>query len=233
MKSAFPTECRDGRSARARSVSIGLVFMVLLSRPVTGLSNRIFMGPAAGDDSKKGLTRRPTAVGCSAYRAEKRIGRLRMNCPKCEKPLEKKTLQSVKVDACPSCSGSWFDAKELAYLVKTWKDLPDLKKGKPDKWREAPFNCPKCGVRLIEFYYDREADTILVEMCEKCRGIWLDDSELQRINLLQRDRNMQETSPEHYYLKRRYMNIPMGVWIVLLLFILFAVMALFYYVLKS
>ncbi|MBI2213192.1 MAG: zf-TFIIB domain-containing protein [Acidobacteria bacterium] len=41
-----------------------------------------------------------------------------MNCPKCGMELKEVEYQTIKVDYCASCGGSWFDAGEIEQLLK-------------------------------------------------------------------------------------------------------------------
>lgn len=39
-----------------------------------------------------------------------------LDCPVCQRPMETATHQAVRLDACRSCKGVWFDHSELASL---------------------------------------------------------------------------------------------------------------------
>jgi Zn-finger nucleic acid-binding protein len=55
---------------------------------------------------------------------------------------------------------------------------------------EVPMNCPRCHDSVL-FEIDR--DTITIDRCDRCRGIWLDRGELEK--LLARGKD--ESSPRH------------------------------------
>ena len=40
-----------------------------------------------------------------------------MKCPKCGNELHTVDLHGVKIDTCPTCSGTWLDAGELDHLL--------------------------------------------------------------------------------------------------------------------
>ena len=42
---------------------------------------------------------------------------LDLNCPKCDGTLVETDYEGIKVDVCNKCSGTWFDAGELAQIV--------------------------------------------------------------------------------------------------------------------
>jgi len=109
-----------------------------------------------------------------------------MLCPICKKiKLEQIILSGVEVDYCPKCLGLWFEEEELR-LAKDYKDN-DLKWLDIDLWKdEKKFKislgqklCPKDQLPLYETEY---ADsTIRVDLCNTCKGVWLDRGEFQKI----------------------------------------------------
>lgn len=42
---------------------------------------------------------------------------LQLNCPKCDGTLVETDYENIKIDVCNKCSGTWFDAGELAQIV--------------------------------------------------------------------------------------------------------------------
>lgn len=42
---------------------------------------------------------------------------LDLQCPKCDGTLIEADYENIKIDVCSKCSGSWFDAGELAQIV--------------------------------------------------------------------------------------------------------------------
>ena len=40
-----------------------------------------------------------------------------LQCPKCDGQLVETDYESVKIDVCNKCAGTWFDAGELAQVV--------------------------------------------------------------------------------------------------------------------
>ena len=45
-----------------------------------------------------------------------------MQCPRCEGKLVETDFENIKIDVCDSCSGTWFDAGELAQIVEKEND---------------------------------------------------------------------------------------------------------------
>jgi ribosomal protein L37AE/L43A len=46
-----------------------------------------------------------------------------------------------------------------------------------DAAREAAIHCPKCDGRLAEM----KVEDVVIDRCEKCKGVWLDAGELERL----------------------------------------------------
>lgn len=42
---------------------------------------------------------------------------LDLQCPKCDGTLIETDYEDIKIDMCNKCSGTWFDAGELAQIV--------------------------------------------------------------------------------------------------------------------
>lgn len=42
---------------------------------------------------------------------------LHLKCPKCDGTLVETDYENIKVDVCNKCSGTWFDAGELAQVI--------------------------------------------------------------------------------------------------------------------
>lgn len=109
-----------------------------------------------------------------------------MNCPNCIKTkLEEIVLYNTEVNYCSKCMGFWFEQDELRQTkdekdqAYSWLDIDlwnDQKKFKLGVGRKA---CPKDGVPLYEVRYG-DSD-IKVDVCEQCRGIWLDRGEFKKI----------------------------------------------------
>lgn len=81
------------------------------------------------------------------------------------------------MDICPTCSGLWCEAHELASLVGTADDLPPTADLRVDGLRAA---CPACDVSMTRRFYSQSRQ-VMVDRCPDCRGIWLDDNELSDI----------------------------------------------------
>jgi len=107
------------------------------------------------------------------------------NCPRCTAGLETVSVGGVTVDGCGGCVGVWFDHRELTAMARTQAArLADLEErfpaGAPAAGAAAP-QCPACRSALRAFEFPH-APGIPLHGCPSCRGIWVDDGELQAIH---------------------------------------------------
>ena len=106
-----------------------------------------------------------------------------MNCPKCEDAkLIATTVREVEVDRCPDCRGVWFDENELAQLTRlTTSELRSLQSQKVDESHNSKRgDCPRDGEAMLRVISPRN-ESVVIDTCVKCGGIWLDDGELAKI----------------------------------------------------
>lgn len=123
-----------------------------------------------------------------------------MNCPKCVGKLGKVTVKlneayrsekmkgeglvtELELDQCFVCNGVWFDAGELEkYLAEkiTIVDSPPIGK-KLEKELDAKIGkCPRCGIDMVKKPAPKDP-SITIDACEQCKGIWLDSTEIDRL----------------------------------------------------
>ena len=108
-----------------------------------------------------------------------------MECLNNHGELEKTLFNNVEVDYCPTCLGVWFEQDELRFAkdekdkqlnwldVDLWRDKGRFQIGKIRKV------CPSCRMPLYEVNYDDSK--IKVNLCNLCKGIWLDRGEFKQI----------------------------------------------------
>ena len=104
-----------------------------------------------------------------------------MHCPTCRtSELEPGRPPGLEVtpDQCPSCNGIWLERRELATLTDPAGADLRIAPGA----RVSRRACPRCRKALRSFYYPQTLVTI--DMCGRCRGIWLDKGELKEIKVL-------------------------------------------------
>ncbi len=126
-----------------------------------------------------------------------------MLCPICKIELEKAIFYGVEVDYCPRCLGVWFEEDELR-LAKdekdknlNWLDVDIWKDASKFKINKGIRMCPSCRVPLYEVYYGDSG--IIIDVCNLCKGVWLDRGEFKKIIEYLRKKADEEIL--HHYLK--------------------------------
>lgn len=117
-----------------------------------------------------------------------------MNCPNCQGELTAVTYEGIQVETCPGCEGEWLDADELGKIVR----IREAKfneaecralaaatpvKGVKLKDVDRDLTCPKCGGTTDPVHYGGDSG-IIIDRCTVCNGLWLDGSELEKIQAL-------------------------------------------------
>jgi len=110
-----------------------------------------------------------------------------IRCPGCRKVFLKKFADGsgLEIDSCPSCYGMWFDADELARFLKSdplkrrflWDEAVEPLQSVGYVMSTRARICPRCQVAMQETLFGG----VSLDLCGRCKGIWLDDGELQRI----------------------------------------------------
>ncbi|MCC7531095.1 MAG: Bax inhibitor-1 family protein [Candidatus Melainabacteria bacterium] len=101
-------------------------------------------------------------------------------CPKCKSYMFPGRKKGVQIDCCSNCNGVWLDRGELATITQTGKDIPDAE---PMSKTQTNFSCPRCGSNLNEQPYAAN-NSLLIDSCTGCCGVYLDKGELEKIQLL-------------------------------------------------
>ena len=126
-----------------------------------------------------------------------------MDCPKCavgklnEITVRTNTLYrspvlqgegvnvDLTLDQCFVCNGVWFDAGELKkYLAEhiTIVNSPEIDQSLMQEADQKVAKCPYCQVEMVKKKAPEDS-RITVDFCEKCQGVWLDTTELDRLEL--------------------------------------------------
>jgi Zn-finger nucleic acid-binding protein len=91
-------------------------------------------------------------------------------------------VKGVTLERCSSCSGIWFDARELRQLLaEDAQHVASLRRGavKEELAGRKGF-CPRDGSELLRVYSSIDRSVIL-DACGDCRGIWLDSGEFEKL----------------------------------------------------
>jgi Zn-finger nucleic acid-binding protein len=126
-----------------------------------------------------------------------------MQCPNCSISVEQALVAGVEVDYCPRCYGLWFQEHELE-LAKDAKDR-HLRWLDIDLWKhEEKFQVTRgnraCPADRMPLYEVRYGDSnIKVDVCNICKGIWLDRGEFIEIITYLQEKGEYEVM--HHYIK--------------------------------
>lgn len=110
-----------------------------------------------------------------------------MRCPACLHPLHRFKAGTVTLDGCDGgCGGIWFDHKELAKVTrKHSKAVTKIADIRPDPKVRVHDNdireCPKCDAVTLEKKLYSLGSGVIMDVCPKCQGLWLDFGELDKI----------------------------------------------------
>jgi len=113
------------------------------------------------------------------------------NCPVDDFTLVQETYEGVTIDRCPHCLGVWLDAGELEAIQKNQADdfrgVPDDAMdfvtgaiGMATAKTEKTLSCVRCEDNLVKREYSFTSQ-VMIDSCIKGHGMWLDKSELERL----------------------------------------------------
>ena len=117
--------------------------------------------------------------------------------------MKKAMFYNTQVDYCPVCLGVWFSEDELRQAkdqkdsslqwldVDLWEEPTKFHIGKTEKV------CPQDSVPLYQVSYDHSS--IKVDICNFCKGAWLDRGEFKKIINYLKEKKTDEIL--HNYLK--------------------------------
>ena len=114
------------------------------------------------------------------------------DCPICKKKMIGKENEGISIDICPSCGGVWLDKDELYQIVeKREAQFSEEEKENinPQETKQGTqtdmipeLACPICGGLMKRFTYAATSG-IIIDRCPKGDGIWLDNGELDKIQI--------------------------------------------------
>jgi Zn-finger nucleic acid-binding protein len=119
-----------------------------------------------------------------------------MDCPKCKAAFKTIIYEGVEIDQCQKCGGTWLDDGEIAKIVDIEEEtfspeliretLTHVFEGIPQQEQDAAVSCPKCQADMFPVNYAYSSG-IIVDRCPRQHGIWLDGSELDKLQVYKED----------------------------------------------
>ncbi len=124
-----------------------------------------------------------------------------MRCPEDKSELHPTDYKGVSIEECPKCLGRWFDRDELREAKDRtdddlrWLDFDPFAEeadrfAVPSKGKR----CPKDSTGMEALTYERSG--VVIDRCPRCRGLWLNHGEFEKIVQYLERIVSSETSPE-------------------------------------
>jgi membrane associated rhomboid family serine protease len=141
-----------------------------------------------------------------------------MHCPRCTFPVVPVRTESVEVDHCPRCQGTFFDAGEAPRVFgegacfETWRELWSADEASPSLLR-----CPKDGTCMLAHTVSMLNASVLVDVCPHCLGMWLDRDEGKQLRAMgERARKAEQEALRGHgiggYVFQFFTQLPLEVW---------------------
>lgn len=130
-------------------------------------------------------------------------------CPRDQSSLTPRIYEAdIEIDECGRCHGVWLDKGELEEIQRTVeRDHTALLEGPHDPTGGLPSSkipkpriaCPKCGTQMDARPYGMGSQ-IVIDVCPDNCGIWLDEGELQALEVLFERSQAEVEIPLHWRL---------------------------------
>lgn len=117
-----------------------------------------------------------------------------MKCPRDDTTLQPFMVEArIQVDRCAICKGLWLDKGELEQIQETIeRDHTKLKDEAVNtveaayeqvgQRQQGPARCPRCDAEMDTQEYGYNSQ-VIIDVCPEGCGVWLDDGELQRLEV--------------------------------------------------
>lgn len=117
-----------------------------------------------------------------------------MNCPACTHTLRSCQYEGVQIDTCDGCGGEFLSSEGMGQIIRvrdqrfSEPERSQLAHRKPvfgiaDADATTRFCCPACRVPMNPINYAGDSG-VVVDRCPSCAGLWLDHSELEKVQIL-------------------------------------------------
>jgi len=121
-----------------------------------------------------------------------------MKCPRCKTPLCRIDYEGVPVHTCPDCRGELLtlnrlktiqDRQEVTFSRAEAAALLAAETGPAEDKR---LTCPHCSTRMAKKRC--KGTTVVVDHCKTCSRVWLDDQEIEKLQVIAEDRDQTSAS---------------------------------------
>ena len=124
-----------------------------------------------------------------------------MICPNCKASMVTKSDDSIHMDVCPNCAGTWFDGQELTRMKDhilpdaNWLDFNLWKDVETMSYSLGERPCPICEKVMAQMAY---GDTgVTVDACIQKHGVFLETGEFEMILKALEDEITAKNAPEY------------------------------------
>jgi Zn-finger nucleic acid-binding protein len=108
--------------------------------------------------------------------------------------MQAEVYEGVNVDRCPQCRGVWLDDRELRTIISHREQhftpeqieavKAELQAHHTGAESESQLPCPKCQKVMTKV----ESSGVLIDRCPQRDGVWLDNGELEKLQILAEQR---------------------------------------------
>ena len=127
-----------------------------------------------------------------------------MNSPITGTPMRPVEYEGCLIYECPDTGGELLSGDALAHIVRVREETFDQATvtnvepfnplfGQPVAETENLLDCPCCGTSMQVVNYGGDTG-IFIDKCPKCSAVWLDNEELEKIQILME--HWQDQAPE-------------------------------------
>ncbi len=133
-----------------------------------------------------------------------------MKCPRCKTPLSSRTRESVSIDCCAACNGTWVRPEQIKSMIKNHETkfsqalvqatLKQTGPQIPPAEQETILACPTCAKPMNTVNYNYSSG-IIVNVCRDQHGMWLDQNELERVEIFMEHWDQEKAAHKSTYLQ--------------------------------
>ena len=105
-----------------------------------------------------------------------------LECPRDHSIMKEHEQGEAVLDVCQKCHGQFFDTGEMfgAFGVKADPSIWDRPEA-GGSVRDGNIKCPRCHHAMLIQDVKYEAQSVEIDRCRSCGGIWLDKGEVDQV----------------------------------------------------
>jgi Zn-finger nucleic acid-binding protein len=106
-------------------------------------------------------------------------------CPRDKVIMKQFEAGEAVIEVCHKCGGQFFDTGEM-YAAFGMKADPSIwdREATGGTVKESHLECPICHTHMLGQDVKYESDTVEIDRCGHCGGIWLDKGEIDQLMAL-------------------------------------------------